>query len=115
MSIQRVGSPLWLQLLAPPSEVVCFLCGKAFDSNEDVVHWMGAGGPSSSYPELGLASDPTGILVMDELAKRGNQFGPGLDIFFHRDCVPSFCRRILSDWESLIDGEIPNIESISND
>jgi len=21
------------------------------------------------------------------------------DIFFHPDCVPSFCRRVLEDWE----------------
>ena len=57
----------------------CFLCGGAVGEGK-VIHWRGS----------------AGVLI--------KAFGPinkALDVFFHPGCVPLFCRRILSDWESV--------------
>jgi hypothetical protein len=54
---------------------------------------------------LGITGDEPCFLCAVDLGEPslGNPvihwMGSQGDIFFHRDCVPSFCRRILQDWE----------------
>jgi hypothetical protein len=95
MSIQVYNSPDWKEQFedSPP---VCFLCGESFNDQEKVIHWMGTGGEKLKELPL-IPDDPQTLSVMDTLLKRG--MWPALHIFFHTKCVPSFCRRVLMDWE----------------
>ena len=103
MSVQVVGSPFWIQAF-DEIEYSCFLCGETFKLNEKVIHWMGCGGPvlTSIPKELldKMGTTPVGLFTADTLIKRG--LAPANDIFFHPNCVPSFCRRVLEDWESVV-------------
>ena len=102
MSIQTIGSQTWTGFIAEP-DTVCFLCGKILEQGEQVIHWMGAGGPECDRLPF-TPNDADKLLIMDELLKRGGM-APALDICFHPNCVPSFCRRILQDWERIMLGK----------
>jgi len=95
MSVKIYNCKEWNELFegCPP---VCFLCGENFKDKETVIHWMGTGG--LKFEKLpSIPEDPKALEVMDTLLKRG--MWPALHIFFHVRCTPSFCRRVLMDWE----------------
>jgi hypothetical protein len=101
MSVQIVNSEFWNQWYGKEPKV-CFLCGELLRDSEKVIHWMGSGG--SKFKEAPFIGDtPQEHLVIDKLLKNGMR--PALHIFWHVDCVPSFCRRILQDWDSIKSGE----------
>jgi hypothetical protein len=69
----------------------CFLCGGAVGEGKVVV-WMGSGG--------------TGVFADDgspvsNILKRVGPVTAALHIYFHPNCVPSFTRRLLQDWEKV--------------
>jgi hypothetical protein len=113
MSIQRFGSPSWLQEFGDGPHA-CFVCGEPFADREDVGHWMGAAGPKA-YPDLSAMDDPKGVLVFDELAKNEGGLTSPLDIFFHQRCIPRFARRLLADFELLQDEVTPLLETLRGD
>ena len=75
----------------------CFLCGTTFVSSERVIHWMGRGGPKLDKLPF-IPDDPLSLLIVDALAKRSS-FAPAFDIFLHPECMGSFSRRILDNWD----------------
>ena len=95
MSTQVVGSKEW-ETHFGDIDRVCFLCAEGFAKSEQVVHWMGAGRPQLKRLPF-TPNGPQELKVMDALLKRG--MSPALHIFFHADCVPTFCRRILEDFD----------------
>lgn len=72
----------------------CFLCGGAVGEGKVVV-WMGSGGTAKFVSES-ETSDLTVQIVQKMLPVTA-----ALHIYFHPNCVPSFCRRILMDWEQI--------------
>jgi len=68
----------------------CFLCGNPVGEGE-VANWMGSIGGAGDMPEPeGMASEI--LKALGPVTRAGN-------IFFHPRCIPTFCRRILEDWE----------------
>lgn len=98
MSIIKVDSNEWREW--GRGEACCFLCGRALQSGEDVILWSGC----ASSEKVILPFVPYNaqeLMMLDNLSKASGGFQPALDIYFHIDCVPSFCRRLLQDWEAL--------------
>ena len=73
----------------------CFLCGHPVGEGQ-VILWSGSTG--SADPDQPASDDPDVEAVVRELRRRG-PVSAGMCVFFHPKCVPSFCRRILEDWE----------------
>ena len=100
MSVFVVGSKEWCDYIGD-TDAVCFLCGNMLKKSEEVVHWMGSGGPKVQGLPF-VPKEPESLMVLDALAKHSGGLAPALNIFFHLNCVPSFCRRILQDWERVV-------------
>lgn len=65
-------------------------------------------------PEMvGAARDARDLLVLDAIFKRGA--APGMNVFWCKSCIPSFCRRLLSDWERSDTAAIKDAVSTSED
>jgi len=90
----KVGNGEWDEWEYPDC---CFLCGKQFEHSEPVVLWAGI----KSHKKHALPfipADPALLMGLDRIGKESG-FQEALAICWHVDCVPSFCRRILQDWE----------------
>lgn len=99
MAIEKVGSPKWLEWgYGSIGDACCFLCGIAFLEGESVVLWAGIS-DAKKIPLPFAPYDFGELNLMDTIAKSSGGFQQGLNIFFHIACVPSFCRRLLEDWE----------------
>jgi len=76
----------------------CFLCGNKFEYMEEVILWSGVIEATKITLPPNLPS-PQAVLLWDDIGKKLGGFQEALAICWHIDCVPSFCRRILQDWE----------------
>ena len=72
----------------------CFLCANPVGEGP-VVTWMGAAGSRGADPPPGPLLE-----VIKAMESRGGVTAAA-NIFFHPVCIPSFCRRILMDWEAV--------------
>ena len=98
MSVLTVGSQEWLEW--GRGDTCCFLCGIALLNGEEIILWSGCASPEKIVLPF-IPENPKELLLVDALGKQSGGFQPALDIYFHIDCVPSFCRRILQDWERI--------------
>ncbi len=98
MSVQVVGSDFWREWLDGDG-TVCFLCGEPLETDDVVIHWMGAAGPN--IEELPYTPDDVAqLLVLDAIVKRGA--GPPLDIYLHPKCTIHLVRALMMDYEKVI-------------
>ena len=92
---QDIGNGAWDEWTMPEC---CFLCGKPFHTGDELISWCGC--LESEKMAFPFASrDIHEMSLMDGLAKKSGGFQKALTIAFCVDCVPSFCRRLLQDWE----------------
>ena len=70
----------------------CFLCAEPLGDGPAVM-WCGSTGDR----DQDLRDTLNGILAS---AMVGGPVTVAAFVFFHSDCVPGFCRRLLLDWES---------------
>jgi len=94
MSLIEIGSVEWKEW--EHNGIVCFLCGEKFNESEVVVLWSGIVGEKVKGSPF-TPNNPQDYLVLDALCRGGVQVQQNL--YLHRNCVPSFCRRLLQDWE----------------
>jgi len=70
----------------------CFLCAEAVGEGQVAV-WMGSGGNITVLDDGSTMSE---VLKRLEGAKT-----TALYVFLHPQCIPSFARRLLQDWEQV--------------
>lgn len=78
----------------------CFLCGLPVGTGMTVL-WMGSGGSNAVPPE----SEDEVLNQIVEVLQRSGPLTMAEFIFFHVICVPSFCRRLLEDFEKALSPE----------
>ena len=72
----------------------CFHCAHPVGEG-DVIYWMGATGSGVTLSDT--ATEETRA-VFEALQRRSGMTAAG-HIFLHPKCVPSFCIKLLVDWE----------------